>query len=56
MQKLTGILGPKMETKYKMGAKAIGRKVFGMDAEFQLRESLKLYNSFFQAEKDTLRQ
>ena len=44
-----------METKYKMGAKAIGRKAFGKDVEFQLREPLKPYNSFFKAEKDALR-
>jgi REP element-mobilizing transposase RayT len=41
--------------KDKLGARAIGRKTFGRDTEFQLRESLQPYNGLFQPKKRVLR-
>ncbi len=42
------------ETKAKLGAKAVGRKVSGENGHYELRESQISYNSLFTPEKSTL--
>ena len=43
-----------METKAKLGAKAIGRKEFESDEGFELRETQNPYPPLFKAENSTL--
>ncbi len=44
-----------MQTQAKLGAKAIGRKAFGENGVFELRESQSPYNSLFDPKKHSLR-